>query len=92
MSTASKITLAASICLCTATCIGVYWLTESERDALKWGPIKDQARLNKRNMSKKQLANRDDFEAQKKLKEKLLAEQEVTGKIVTADDGDSSSK
>ncbi|KAF6010129.1 hypothetical protein HII13_003348 [Brettanomyces bruxellensis] len=90
MSTASKITLAASICLCTATCIGVYWLTESERD-VSMGK-RDQARLNKRNMSKKQLANRDDFEAQKKLKEKLLAEQEVTGKIVTADDGDSSSK
>lgn len=60
--------------------------------ALKWGPIKDQARLNKRNMSKKQLANRDDFEAQKKLKEQLLAEQEVTGKIVMADSGDSSSR
>lgn len=112
MSRASKITLGASIYLCAATCIGVYWLSESERDvswilweelewmgqifdtnthntvlkALKLGPIKDQARLYKRSMSKKQQANREDFEAQKKLKEQLSAEQEVTRNIVTADD------
>lgn len=32
MSTASKITLGASILLCASTVIGVYYLSESERD------------------------------------------------------------
>lgn len=84
MSTASRVTLGASILLCTATCVGVYYLAESERDALKEGPIKDRERVNRRVMSDKQKANRDDFEAQKQLKAQLAAEQPLTGEVVTA--------
>ncbi|GMF07095.1 unnamed protein product [[Candida] boidinii] len=84
MSTASKVTLVCSTIFAVASTVGVYYLAENERDALKFGPIKDAERLAKRNLAlnDKQKANLDDFELQKKLKEKLQSDQPLTGEII----------
>ncbi|CAH2446890.1 Cytochrome c oxidase assembly protein [Komagataella phaffii CBS 7435] len=83
MSRAAKLTFGISTAFAVGTAIGVYYLQEQEREALKQGPIKDQKRLDSRaEMTSKQRANLREFELQKKLKEELEATQPLTGDVI----------
>ncbi|OBA18724.1 uncharacterized protein OGAPODRAFT_6357 [Ogataea polymorpha] len=85
MSRASKITLGVTSLVCAATTIAVYLFAEQENDNLKYGPVKDAERMQRRRekeLSAKQQANARDFEAQKLLRQQLEASQPLSGEIV----------
>ncbi|GME99793.1 unnamed protein product [Ambrosiozyma monospora] len=86
MSRAAKATLILSTAFAFTSAIGVYFIAENEKDSLKNGPVKDAARIERRlaesNLNSKQKANLADFEAQKKLREQLAGQQELTGEII----------
>ncbi|ODV93590.1 hypothetical protein PACTADRAFT_86685 [Pachysolen tannophilus NRRL Y-2460] len=84
MSRASKLTFAFSTTFAVATTVGVYYLQQFERDALKLGPEKDAKRVAQYNS--KQAANLKDFELQKKLKQEFETHQPLTGEIVQGQD------
>ncbi|GMM31837.1 Pet117 protein [Martiniozyma asiatica (nom. inval.)] len=80
MSKASKITLALSAVFSVATISGVYYMAETEKEALQDGPIKDRERLERR-FNKKQQENLNDFERQKALYAEFTKDQPLTGEI-----------
>ncbi|ODV85586.1 hypothetical protein CANARDRAFT_7693 [[Candida] arabinofermentans NRRL YB-2248] len=85
MSRAAKATLAFSCFLTVGTAVGVYYLAEEEKDALKLGPVKDAARLERRRvreLNAKQQANLVEFEQQKKLRQELESSQPLSGHII----------
>ncbi|CDK25010.1 unnamed protein product [Kuraishia capsulata CBS 1993] len=92
MSRASKITFRLSLALSAGTAIGVYYLQQSERDALKLGPIKDAARVAERRkqeeLTSKQKANVKEFELQQKLRAEFESVQPLSGEIIEGLDQD----
>lgn len=83
MSTASKITLGASIAFATGAFIFINYSQQSERAALRQGPIKDaerqQAKLQK---TQKQQANELEHREQEEMKRKFAALQPLSGEII----------
>ncbi|CEP21694.1 hypothetical protein BN1211_1837 [Cyberlindnera jadinii] len=87
MSTASKITLAASIVVSTVTVIWVHKVQREEQEALHQGPIKDAQRMQEKAMKKKLVANQKEHEYQQELRKQYEAIQPLSGVTVTAEEG-----
>ncbi|KAK8442899.1 hypothetical protein ACI3LY_002697 [Candidozyma auris] len=86
MSTASKVTFAAS-CLFA---IGSFYYIKYEQDVDRYnqrqGPIKDAKRLAQRNLSKKQTANELEHQEQMALKKQYESVQPLNSEIIRGED------
>ncbi|EDK42624.1 hypothetical protein PVL30_000770 [Lodderomyces elongisporus] len=87
MSTASKVTLAASIAFATGSFIFINYSQQAERSALRQGPIKDAQRMAaKREKSQKQKLNEAEHREQNELKAKYQELQPLTGEIIRGEE------
>ncbi|KAG7662373.1 PET117 [[Candida] subhashii] len=85
MSTASKVTFAASCVFATAAFAFINYSQQTERDALRQGPIKDAARMQAK-LTKKQLANDAEHREQAELREKYLKMQPLSSEIIRGEE------
>lgn len=81
MSTASKVTFAASCLFAVTSFIYINVEQRLERETLKQGPIKDAERMQKK-LSEKQMANDLEHKEQMVLKEQYEKAQPLTGEII----------
>ncbi|KAI3405887.2 PET117 [Candida oxycetoniae] len=87
MSTASKVTLGASIAFAVGAFVFINYSQQTERAALRQGPIKDAERIQaKREKSKKQKANEAEHKEQIELKAKYLEIQPLNSEIIRGTD------
>ncbi|CAI5757318.1 unnamed protein product [Candida verbasci] len=90
MSTASKITLGASILFAAGSFVFINYSQNLERQALRQGPIKDAKRQEmkklEREKSKKQQFNELDHKQQNELREKYVKLQPLNSEIITAEE------
>lgn len=85
MSTASKVTFAASCLFAVGSFIYINVEQKIERDNLRQGPIKDAERMRQK-LSKKQLANDLEHKEQALLREKYELVQPLSGEIIRGED------
>ncbi|CAK9435590.1 uncharacterized protein LODBEIA_P03170 [Lodderomyces beijingensis] len=91
MSTASKVTLGASIAFATGAFIFINYSQQAERSALRQGPIKDAERMAaKREKTRKQMANEAEHREQSELKAKYLEMQPLNHEIIRGEHGQNS--
>lgn len=84
MSTASKITFGATCFFAAASFVFINFSQQTERAAMRQGPIKDAARL--RELTLKQRVNEMEHREQAELREKLIKEQPLLGEIIVGDE------
>lgn len=85
MSTASKVTFAASCLFAAGSFIYINLEQRFERESLRQGPIKDAERMRKK-LSKKQMTNDLEHKEQIALREAYEQVQPLTGEIVRGED------
>lgn len=84
MSTASKITLGASITFAVTSLVGVNYLQQIEREGLRQGPIKDAERMARK--LKKQMLNEREHQDQAALREQYEKIQPLTGEVIRGEE------
>lgn len=82
MSTASKITLGLSCVFACGSFVFINYSQEVERQALREGPIKDAARLERIRENKKLMRNDIEHREQMMLKEKYESVQPLLGDVI----------
>ncbi|CCG21200.1 Pet117 protein [Candida orthopsilosis Co 90-125] len=85
MSTASKITLGASIAFATGAFIFINYSQQSERAALRQGPIKDAERQQAKKTQKQQ-ANELEHREQEEMKRRFAALQPLSSEIIRGEE------
>ncbi|KAK6201374.1 cytochrome c oxidase assembly factor [Scheffersomyces amazonensis] len=93
MSTASKITFAASCALAAGSFVFINYSQNLEREVKRQGPIKDAARIESKrqsDFSKKQLVNDAEHREQQELRDKLIKLQPLSDEIIRGEDKPSS--
>lgn len=88
MSTASKVTFAASCMFAVGTFVGVNYVQRAEREALRQGPIKDAERMAAREMNKKQKTNEMEHQEQVMLRRKYEELQPLSNEIIRGEEDD----
>lgn len=92
MSTASKVTFAASCVFAAASFFYINYEQEVDRYNQRQGPIKDAQRLLQRNLSKKQTANDLEHKEQMALKQQYESVQPLNAEIIRGDDAPKETK
>lgn len=85
MSTASKVTFAASCLFAVGSFIYINVEQRIERENLRQGPIKDAERMRKK-LSKKQMANELEHKEQIALREEYQKAQPLSAEIIRGED------
>lgn len=85
MSTASKVTFAASTLFAVGLFIYINVEQQMERHNLRQGPIRDAERMRQK-LSKKQMANDLEHKEQNLLREQYEKIQPLSGKVIQGDD------
>ncbi|KAL7665958.1 Uncharacterized protein ABC855_g1551 [[Candida] zeylanoides] len=90
MSTASKLTFAASCAFAVASFVGINYVQKAEQAAIRQGPIKDAARVAMKEKTRKQKLNDEEHKMQLELREKYEKIQPLNSEVIVGiDKGDS---
>lgn len=86
MSTASKVTFATTCVFAAGAFVFINYSQQTERAAMRVGPIRDAERMQARELTKKQLVNDLEHKEQIELRERLIKIQPLSGEIIRGEE------